>query len=253
LGKNFRYFRYRRKIPQSLTPVPAINTSVNVALAGGVPADPPLDHFGGARGDHHVHFFRKEASMSNRSITGTLTLLIAGLALASTGCIGITTGPTLGVFSIPVPISPYFQDKAEDKFWIEERYARVPILGPLEAGGPDVALDPPSDDEVMRALERSHKLEGGVPFLHEKQWNNVKIVKEKIADYVDPPRFYPTIGPAQLHHAHYKCTVYFQERVIVSWPVPHTLLDEEAVEVIYIDHNHFHMVGNVDPGVGTQY
>jgi hypothetical protein len=71
-------------------------------------------------------------------------------------------------------------------------------------------------------------------------------VKEKIADYIDPPRFVPLIGPAQLHHAHYKCTIYFTEVTRVGWPVPHTLNDEEAVEVVYIDHNHFHMVGNVD-------
>jgi hypothetical protein len=65
--------------------------------------------------------------------------------------------------------------------------------------------------------------------------------------YIDPPRFYPLIGPAQLHHAHYKCTVYCSERTIVGYPVPHTLDDREVIEVIYIDHNHFHMVGDVDP------
>ena len=36
-------------------------------------------------------------------------------------------------------------------------------------------------------------------------------------------------------------------------PMPHTLRDEEAMEVIYIDHNHFHMVGNPDPGIGSPY
>jgi hypothetical protein len=35
--------------------------------------------------------------------------------------------------------------------------------------------------------------------------------------------------------------------------VPHTLTDEDAQEVIYVDHNHFHVVGNVDFGAGTQY
>jgi hypothetical protein len=159
----------------------------------------------------------------------------------------------LGLFSIPVHISPYLQDKAEDKFWIKERYDRVPVLGPITAGGPAVALDPPSDDEVMRAFERIHPVEGGLPLLHERQINNVRIVKEKIADYVDPPRFYPLIGPAQLHHAHYKCTVYFEKVTHVGWPVPHTLRDEDAQEVIYIDHNHFHMCGHPDAGVGTNY
>ncbi len=191
--------------------------------------------------------------MSYRSTSGCLGLLLAILALTNTGCVGITTGPSLGIFSIPVPISPYFQDEAEDRYWIEERYESVPVLGPLTAGGPAVALDPPSDDEVIRAMERARNFEGGLPFLYEKQWNNVRIVKKMISDYVDPPRFYPLIGPAQLHHAHYKCTVYFTEITHVGWPVPHTLTNEDAVEVLYIDHNHFHMVGNMDSGQNTPY
>jgi hypothetical protein len=114
-------------------------------------------------------------------------------------------------------------------------------------------LDEPSDDEIMRALERARPTEGGLPLLHEIQRNSVRIVKEKIADYIDPPRVIPLIGPAQLHHAHYKCTVYFNETTNVGWPIPHRLRNEDAVEVIYIDHNHFHMVGNVDPGTSTNY
>jgi hypothetical protein len=154
---------------------------------------------------------------------------------------------------VPIPVTPYLQDKREDAFWNHERYERVPILGPITSGSPAVALDPPSDDEVMRAMERAKPIEGGLPLLYEKQRNGVKIVKQKIADYVDPPRFVPTIGPAQLHHAHYKCTVYYTEVTHVGWPIPHTLKDEDAQEVIYIDHNHFHMVGNVDPGADTQF
>jgi len=122
----------------------------------------------------------------------------------------------------------------------------VPILGPLTSGGPAVALDPPSDDEVIRAMERARNLEGGLPLLHETQWNNVRIVKKRIADYVDPLRFYPLMGPAQLHHAHYKCTAYFSETTHVGWPLPITLTNEDAVEVIYIDHIHLHRVSNTD-------
>ena len=89
--------------------------------------------------------------------------------------------------------------------------------------------------------------------LYEVQRNNVRIVKQKIADYVDPPRFVPMIGPAQLHHAHYKCTIYFEEVKRIGWPVPQTIRDEDSIEVVYVDHEHFHMVGNVDPGPGSQY
>ena len=181
-----------------------------------------------------------------------MMLMVAATAVLSTGCFQ-ATGPTLGILSVPIPISPYWQKSKEDRFHVHERYARVPILGPLTSGGPAVALDPPSDDEVWWALERANSVQGGFPFLNEKQRNNVTIVKEKIADYVDPPRVVPLIGPAQLHHAHYKCTVYYTERNIVGWPIPHTLEDEDAVEVLYIDHNHFHMVGNVDFGSASTH
>jgi hypothetical protein len=176
--------------------------------------------------------------------------LLALGCLVQTGCVGITSGINLGPFGVPIPVSPYFQDQEELEFHIHERYARVPIMGPLTAGGPTVALDPPSDDEVMQALERARPVRGGIPLLSEKQRNRVRIVKEKIADYIDPPRFVPLIGFAQLHHAHYKCTIYFEERYINGWPVPYTLEDKEAVEVIYIDHNHFHMCGDPDTGSG---
>ncbi|QDT58778.1 hypothetical protein SV7mr_12780 [Stieleria bergensis] len=191
-------------------------------------------------------------SLSKRqvSVARTLALFsVAALAVTTTGCLGygFTGNYNLGPLAYPIPVSPYYQHKLEEKFWNHERYDRVPILGPTTSGGPPIALDSPSDDEVMQALEKARPVQGGVPILYEKQRNNVRIIKEKIADYIDPPRFYPLIGPAQLHHAHYKCTIYFEEITSVGYPVPHTLRDREAVEVVYIDHNHFHMVGDVEP------
>ncbi len=173
---------------------------------------------------------------------------LAIVAISSTGCYGLGgSNVNLGFLAYPIPVSPYYQHKAEEDFWRHERYDRVPILGPTTSGGPPVALDPPTDDEVMLALEKASPVQGGIPLIYEKQRNDVRIIKEKIADYVDPPRFYPLIGPAQLHHAHYKCTIYFEEKTIIGYPVPHTLHDRESVEVIYIDHNHLHMVGDVEP------
>jgi hypothetical protein len=190
-----------------------------------------------------------------RSIVLGQGLTLAMLALLTTGCgWGLTTqGPSLGpVLAIPIPISPYFQERKEDEAWEKERYDRVPILGPITSGGV-VALDPPSDDEVMRALEKARPVEGGVPMLYERSRNNVRIVKYKIADYVDPPRHYPLVGPAQQHHAHYKCVIYWEDTRRIGWPVPHTIRDEDTEEVIYIDHNHLHMVGNVDTGAGAHF
>lgn len=191
--------------------------------------------------------------MSSQRFGNTAMLLLLALfVLGSTGCIA-SSGPTLGIFGIPIPVSPLHQKKLEDRHFVKERYESIPILAPLAAGGPTKALDPPSDDEVIRALERARPMEGGIPFLYETQRNNVRIVKTKIADYIDPPRVYPLIGPAQLHHAHWKCTIYFSERKWLSYPIPHLLENEEAQEVIYIDHNHFHQVGNVNYGVDSNY
>src|SRR4026209_641896 len=106
---------------------------------------------------------RKGKPMSHKMLSASMTTLFAIAALAQTGCVGITAGPTLGPFGIPIPVSPYFQDKQEDKFWNHERYETVPIMGPLTSGGPAVALDSPSDDEVMRALERARPSEGNLP------------------------------------------------------------------------------------------
>lgn len=122
----------------------------------------------------------------------------------------------------------------------DARHKMVPILGPLTAGG-DGALRPISDDEVLRALDEQQH--GGPPLPKKKAERfNVRIVKEKIADYTDPPRFVPTIGPAELRHAHYKCTVTSSVWVEHDSPIPYKV-EEEIREVVYIDHRHYHMVG----------
>jgi hypothetical protein len=198
---------------------------------------------------------RKKGRAMARTTTTAFGLLLVTWSLTTTGCFwGFTTGgPSLGILAVPIPVSPYFQDQKEDEYWEHERYDRVPILGPITSGGAPVALDAPSDDEVMRALEKVHPVESGIPMLWERNRNNVRIVKCKIADYVDPPRVYPLVGPAQQHHAHYKCTIYYEDVRRIGWPVPHTLRDEEAEEVIYIDHNHLHMVGDVDTGCNAKF
>ena len=91
------------------------------------------------------------------------------------------------------------------------------------------ALDPPTDADVIQALAEAKSTSKVVPV---NRRSGLRIVKEMIADYVDPPRFVPMIGPAQLHHVHYKCTVYTGSRATPK------------VEIVYIDHQHFHTVGD---------
>ena len=184
----------------------------------------------------------------------TLIGVLGLLTLAcGTGCTTVAGTINLGILDIPIPVSPYFQKLPEDKFWVHKRYERMPVLGPITPGSPEIALDPPSEDEVMRKLEEARPAQGGLPMLYETQRSNVRVVVEPIADYIDPVREFPLVGPAQLHHAHYKCIVYFTETTWVGWPLPYKTTSEEAQEVIYIDHDHLHMAGNVDPGPGSNY
>ena len=136
----------------------------------------------------------------------------------------------------PIPVSAYFSQQIEDTMWEEERYNKVPILDPVEGEhAPLFCLDPPSEDEVMRALPDDTA--GGIPFLAEVSRNNVKIVVELIVDRLGPCRFYPLVGPARLHKCHWKCTVYYKKTIRSDWPVPFSHTDQTQ-EVVYIDHNH---------------
>jgi hypothetical protein len=175
-------------------------------------------------------------SFFSLGFSGVVLLVVA----ASGGC--LTYGPTLGIASIPIPVSPYFQQGYQDLAFEKERYNKVPIMPPITDSEPH-AQDPPSDDQIMRQLEKIRPVSGAVPGL-ETTYRNVKgITKELIADYIDPPRVEPLVGPVQAHHAHYKCTIYFEEVTNVGWPIPYLVKNEDAIEVFYIDLDHLHRVG----------
>ncbi|MGV2335923.1 MAG UNVERIFIED_CONTAM: hypothetical protein LVR18_18000 [Planctomycetaceae bacterium] len=135
-----------------------------------------------------------------------------------------------------LPIVPVPADQTqliEDKLWEDERYNRVPVLDPVE--GEVFCVDPPSEDQVMRAMPSDAA--GGFAFFQETQINNVKIVVEPLVDRLDDCKVYPLVGPARLHHCHYKCTIYYDKTVRSYWPIPFTHTDE-SVEVVYIDKDH---------------
>jgi len=98
------------------------------------------------------------------------------------------------------------------------------ITGSTTVGATLTKLDPPSDEEVLRALHRKLFSEGRSPAK-----GDIKVVKELRATYVDDPREHAKVGQAQRHHAFYKCTVGYVE-----------LGDKQTIEVFYIDHNHLH-------------
>lgn len=120
------------------------------------------------------------------------------------------------------------------------KYYRIPILGPITSGGPAKALDPLSDDELASAFADWHLEVYGERKQQEATLpDDAKFIATKIADYVDPKKFVPLIGNAQLHHAHYKVVVRAKEG---TGPVLHTF---------YVDHNHYHMLPTA-PGINSE-
>lgn len=175
---------------------------------------------------------------------GLMTLTNSGCILAATTGFGLMSGLLYDAFILagyfgttpPIPVSPYYSELIEDAYVREERYDKVPVLDPVEGEhAPLFCQDPPSPDEVMRALP--NETSGGNSFIAETQRNNVKMVVENIVDRMDDCRFYPLVGPARLHHCHYKCTVYYDKVIRSDWPVPFHHKDE-TIQVVYVDHDH---------------
>lgn len=173
---------------------------------------------------------------------GVLTAICL-MTFVNSGC--TLTGGLIGVVyegmvfwkALPVmPISAYHTQRIEDQLWEDERYNRVPVLDPVEGeNAPIFCVDPPSDDQVMRSLPDD--VSGGIAFLQETQRNNVRIVVEPIVDRLDECKVYPLVGPARLHHCHYKCTVYYDKTIRSYWPIPFTHVDQTQ-DVVYIDKDH---------------
>jgi hypothetical protein len=91
---------------------------------------------------------------------------------------------------------------------------------------------------MMRKLEKARPMPESTQC--EVQRNKVRFVCERIQDSIDPPRQKPLVGPVQLHHVHWKCTVYFTETTRTNGPNPKTTVDEDCQQVIYIDTDHLH-------------
>ena len=163
-----------------------------------------------------------------------LFVLGAMMAPMATGCIG---------FYPPVPSQPWVTERMEEKY-LHKNDGRTAIMPPIREGfPPPLCQDEPGEQEVLRAMKHVAR---GVPFVYEEHRDDIEIVSEKLVDKVDPPRFFPLVGPAQLHHCHWKCTIYYNEIVQSSQPFP-VKLKRHRVEVIYIDKDHLHMFAGSDP------
>jgi hypothetical protein len=112
------------------------------------------------------------------------------------------------------------------------------ILGPIPPGFRPLCEDIPDRAAILRALPPVAR---GVPYVWEEFRDELDFGVERLVDQIDPPRFFPLIGPCQLHHCHFKCTVYYTETLQSSWPIPFQTR-KRRVEVVYIDRDHLHSV-----------
>jgi RNA polymerase sigma factor (sigma-70 family) len=92
-------------------------------------------------------------------------------------------------------------------------------------------MQSPPIEEVLRALPQVPRR---VPGIVEVFRDDMTVVAERLTRQVDPPRFFPLVGQAELHHNHWKCTVYYSETVECSYPYP-ARTKRPRVEVVYID------------------
>lgn len=159
------------------------------------------------------------------------SLFLAGILLAP----AFLTGCGMGL-ATPIPMQPWVADRIEERL-VNKNDHRVPILPAIPPGHRAYCEDPPDQQEILRALPRVTR---GIPYIYEEFRDDIEFSVEKIVDRIDPPRFFPLIGPAQLHHCHWKCTVYFTETMESSHPFPFRVKRRRA-EVVYIDKDHLHL------------
>jgi hypothetical protein len=144
---------------------------------------------------------------------------------------------------IAVPV--FAEDEKKLPEWVtgpgQEKYTddfKTAIMPPIRPGSPNPTCeDAPDDACILRALSPIHR---GVPGLYEEFREDVEIVTEKFVDRIDPPRFYPLVGWAQLHHCQFRATVFYSEVCRVTYPFPYTI-KRPKVEVVSIDRDHLHL------------
>jgi hypothetical protein len=154
------------------------------------------------------------------------------LAPCASGCNPFAMG-----LATPIPVPPWVADVIEAKLQNTSDFNTV-VLGPIPPGYRPLCEDPPDRATILRAMPPVVR---GVPYIYEEFRDDVDFSVERLVDEIDPPRFFPLVGPAQLHHCHYKCTIYYTETVQSDYPFPFQVR-KRRVEVVYIDRDHLHSV-----------
>src|SRR5262249_54456521 len=165
----------------------------------------------------------------------TRWLLLAGAVLVPLGLAGCN--PFGMGIATPIPVPPWVTERMEEKYCWKNDF-RTPIMPPIREGfPPPLCEDPPDESMVLRAMIHVTR---GIPYFYEEFRDDIQIVSERLVDRIDPPRFFPLVGPAQLHHCHWKCTIYYTETIESGYPFPFQC-KRPRVEVVYIDKDHLHL------------
>jgi hypothetical protein len=165
-------------------------------------------------------------------------VLLLGLLAAGRG---FAAGPpAAGSSSVcgPVAVTPWISNQLEEQL-AQKNDWRTTIIGPIVPGAPPpLCEDAPDEARILRAMP---ELPRGVPCFYEVSHDKFQIVQELLVDEIDPPRFFPLIGLAQLHHCHWKCTIYYDEAIESKYPFPFAI-KRPRVQVVYMDLDHLHAV-----------
>ena len=147
-------------------------------------------------------------------------------------------------FAVGCAVQPWVADRMQQKYQHDKDY-KTPIMPPIRGGQPlPRCEDPPTDSEVMRVY--NERMVRGVPYFYEEFQDDLVIVKNLLTDRIDPPRFFPLVGMAQLHHCKWECGVYSNDLKQSSYPYP-LHIRKPKVEVIYIDKDHLHLYVGENP------
>jgi hypothetical protein len=177
---------------------------------------------------HHSDTEERHMKVTSKRLMTAGIMLIPALF---SGCSPFALG--LGT---PVPVQSWVADTIADRLENKNDH-RVPVMPAIPPGHKPMCEDPPDQREILRAMPRVTR---GIPYVYEEFRDDVEFTVEKLVDRVDPPRFFPLIGAAQLHHCHWKCTVYYTETLDSSYPFPFRTKRRRS-EVVYIDKDHMHL------------
>jgi hypothetical protein len=133
----------------------------------------------------------------------------------------------------PSPSAPERKKEQSRK----DNFRTPPDLPPIDRAFSNL-LNPqrPDDATVLRALRQKKR---GKPFLCEESRSDIKIVSELLVNKIEPPRFFPLVGPAHRQRSHWKCTVSYTQTIESSYPFPYRT-SRPRCEVVYLDKDHLY-------------